>query len=80
MAVEHNQAVVKTDVAIGQFKVVDGAAREFWFDDIFQVVTPATEAAAQRERQVNFIQQLAPRQQRVQNLPGISELDVRRET
>ena len=73
--VEHDEAVVKTGVAIGQFEVVDGAAREFRLGEIFQIVTPVTEAAAERKRQVNFIQQFAARQQRVQNLPRIAELD-----
>ena len=76
--VKHHQAVVKTHVAIGQFQVVDGAAREFRFDEIFQLVSPAAETAAERERQVNFVQQLAARQQRVQNLPRIAELERRR--
>ena len=74
--VEHDEAVVKAGVAIGQFEVVDGAAREFRLGEIFQVVAPAAETAAERKRQVNFIQQFAARQQRVQNLPGIAELDV----
>ena len=75
--VEHDETVVKAGVAIGQFEVIDGAAREFRLDEIFQIVTPAAEAAAEWERQVNLIQQFAARQQRVQNLPRIAELKLR---
>ena len=74
MMIEHDQAVVKTNVAIGQFEVVDGAAREFRLGEIFQVVAPIAKTAAERKWQVDFIQQLAARQQRVQNLPRIAEL------
>ena len=74
--VEHDQAVVKTHMAVRQFEIVDGAARKFRLGEIFQVVTPVTEAAAQWKRPVNFIQQLAARQQRVQNLPRIAELEL----
>ncbi len=74
--VENHQTVVKTDVAIGQFQIVDGAARQFRLGEIFQIVTPVTEAAAQRKRQVNLVQQFKPRHQRVQNLPRVAELNV----
>ena len=72
--VEHGETVVKAGVAIGQFEVVDGAAREFRLGETFQIVTPVAEAAAQWKRQVNLVQQFAARQQRVQNLPRIAEL------
>jgi hypothetical protein len=68
--VKHHQAVVEADVAVGQFQVVDGAAREFRLGEIFQIVAPVTEAAAERKRQVNFVQQFKPRHQRVQNATG----------
>ena len=74
--VEHDETVVKAGVAIGQFEVVDRAARELGLGEIFQVVAPATEAAAQRKRQVNLVQQFAARQQRVQNLPRVAELEM----
>ena len=72
--VENDKAVVKAGVAIGQFQIVHGAAREFRLGEIFQVVAPIAKTAAERKWQVDFIQQLAARQQRVQNLPRIAEL------
>ncbi len=72
--VEHNEAVVKSDVAIGQFQIVDGAAREFRLGEILQVVAPETKAAAQRKRQVNFVQQFKARHQAVEQMPRISEV------
>ena len=64
--IKHHQAVIKADVAIGQFEVIDGAAREFRLGEIFQIVTPVTETAAERKRQVNLIQQLKLRHERIQ--------------
>ena len=42
--IEHNQAVVESNVAVGQFQVVHRAAREFRLGEIFQVVAPITKA------------------------------------
>ena len=47
--IEDDQAVVKADVAIGQFQIVDRAAREFRLDEILQIVAPIAEAAAERK-------------------------------
>ncbi len=55
--IEHDQAVVKADVAVGQFEIVDGTARELRLGEIFQVVAPVTEAAAEGKRQIYFVQQ-----------------------
>jgi len=55
--IEHGEAVVKTHVAIRQFQVVNSAAGEFRFDKILQVITPESETAAQRKRQVQFLEQ-----------------------
>ena len=74
--VEHDEAVVKANVAIGQFEIVEGAAREFRLGEILQVITPETKTATERKWQVNFVQQLEARQQRVQNLPRIAELEM----
>ena len=74
--IEHDQAVVKTDVAVGQFEIVDGAAREFRLGEIFQVVTPITETAAERKRQINFVQQFEARHQAVEQMPRVAELDL----
>ena len=53
--VENDEAVIKAGMAIGQFQIVDGPAREFRFGEMFQVVAPVAEAATERKRQVNFI-------------------------
>ena len=55
--IENGEAVVKADVAIGQFQIVDGAAQQFRLGEVFQVVAPETKAAAQRKWQINFVQQ-----------------------
>ena len=78
--VEYHHAVIKADVAIGQFEVIDGTARKFRLNKIFQFIAPATETAAERKGQVYLIQQFATRQQCVQDLPGIAKLNERRET
>ena len=73
--IEHDQAVVKADVAVGQFEIVDGTAREFRLGEIFQVVAPVTEAAAERKRQINFVQQFEARHQTVEQMPRVAELE-----
>ncbi len=75
--VEDNQAVVKSDVTVGQFQIVDGAAREFGFGEIFQVVAPVTKRAAEREGRINFVQQFKARHERVEDMPRVAELDLR---
>jgi len=77
--VENEETVVKTNGAIRQFQIIDGPARKFGFGEIFQVVAPETEAAAQRKRQVNFIQNFKSRHKRIEDMPGIPELDVMRD-
>jgi hypothetical protein len=74
--VEHHEAVIETNVAIGQLEIVDGMARQPRLDEVFQIIAPVTKATSKRKRKVNFIQQFAPRQKRVEDLPRITELDV----
>ena len=73
--VEDDEAVVKTDVAIGQFQIVDRAARQFRLGEIFQVVAPVAERAAERKRQINFIEQFEARHQRIEQMPRVAEMD-----
>ena len=75
--VEHNKTVVKAGMAVGQFKIVDGVAREFRLGEIFKIITPITETAAERKRQVDFIKQFATRHERIEGLPRIAKLDIR---
>jgi len=72
--VEDNQAVVESDLAIGQFEIIGRTPRKFWFDEILQIITPVTKAAAQREWQIHFFEQLIARHQHVEDVPGIAEL------
>ena len=74
--IEDDKAVVETDVAIGKLEVIRGAAREFRFNKISQVVAPITEAAPQWKWQVEFLQQFAAGHQAVQNMPGIAKVRV----
>src|SRR5437867_816738 len=74
--IEHDQAVVKTDVAIGRFEIVDSATREFWLGEVFQIVTPVAKAATKRKRQINFLKQLETRHEAVEQMPRIAELNV----
>jgi len=73
MMIEGDEAVVKTDVAIWEFEVIDGAARQARLDEILEIVTPIAKAAAQRKRQVDFLQQFVARHQLLQRLPGIAK-------
>ena len=74
--IEDHQAVVKTDMTFGQFKIVDGAPRKFRFDKVFQVVTPITKAATEWEWQIHFVEQFVARHQAIENAPRVAELDV----
>ena len=74
--VEDDEAVVKADVAVGQFQIVDGAAGEFWLSEIFQVVAPVTKCAAERKRQINFVEQFKARHERVEQMPRVAELKL----
>src|SRR6185369_2493492 len=71
--IEYDQAVVKADLAIGQLEVIHRAARKFWFNEIFQVIPPIPEAAAQGEWKVDLLQHLVSRHEPVQAIPGISK-------
>ena len=75
--VKDHQAVIKPDVAIRQFQVVDRAARQLRFDKILEVVAPIAKAAAERKGQVRLIQQFVTRHQPFQNPPRIAELHLR---
>jgi hypothetical protein len=72
--VKNDEAVVEADMAVGQFKIIDGATREFGFDEVFQVVTPITETAAKGKREVEFFEQFVAGHQAVEQVPGIAEL------
>src|SRR6185503_3660856 len=74
--VEHNEAVVKANVAIGKFEVVCRPARESRFDKILQPVTPAAETATEGKRQIDFVEQFIARHQTFHYVPWISELDM----
>ena len=75
LMIEDDEAVVKSDVAVGQFQIVDGAAREFRFGEIFQVVAPVTKAPPSGNGRVNFVQQFIARHQRVEDVPRVAELE-----
>jgi hypothetical protein len=72
--IENDETVVEADMAVGQFEIVDGAAREFGFNEVFQVVAPITETAAERKREVEFFEQFAAGHEAVEQVPGIAEL------
>src|ERR1035437_748979 len=76
--VEHDKTVVKAGVAIGQFEVVDGTAREFRLDEILQIITPVAEATAERERQINLVEQFVARHEGVEHVPRIAVLGLDR--
>ena len=72
--IERDQAVVKADLAIGQFQVVHGAARKPGFKKIFEVIAPISETTAQRKRHVGFVRQFVARDEIVNDAPGVSVL------
>src|SRR5437660_1224158 len=73
--IEHHQAVVKADMTIRQFEVVDCAPGKFGLRKIFQVVSPEPEATAQREREIDFIEQFKPGHQAVEDVPGAAKFN-----
>jgi hypothetical protein len=75
--VEDDQAVVKAGVAIGQFEVVDGAARQFWFDKIFQVVAPMPKQPPSGNGRSISSSNSQRAMSAVENVPRIAELDLR---
>jgi len=46
------------------------------FREILQVITPVTKRAAEREWQVNLVEQFIAGHQRVKDMPGVAELDT----
>lgn len=62
--VEDDEAGVEAQMAVRQFQVVDRPARQAGFDELFQVVTPVAETAAQRKRHVHLVGQLKACEQR----------------
>src|SRR5260370_26623160 len=74
--VERPQAVMEPGLAVGQLNIVDGAAWQARLDEILQVISPKTKTAAQREREVQFIEQFITRHQTVEDLPGIAKLNM----
>jgi len=77
MMIERDEAVVESDVAIGKLEIIDSAAGEARLDEIFEFISPITETAAKRKRQVQFVEQFVARHEGVQDLPGVAELGLR---
>ena len=61
--VEDGEAVVKANGAVRQFEVVHSVRAKAGFHKIFQVVTPIAKAAAEREGEVNLINDFVARKQ-----------------
>src|SRR5437867_1676159 len=74
--IEDDEAVVKANVTIRQFEIVDGFARKPWFDEIFKVVAPEAKTSSQWKGQVDLLQQFVARHQRIQHVPWIAKLLV----
>src|SRR6266849_9416609 len=74
--IEDHQAVVETDVALGQFKIIDRPADQPRLDKVLQIVSPVAEAAAERKWPVQFLEQFVTRHQTVKQMPGIAKLDL----
>ena len=58
----------------------DGAARQLWFNKVFQVVAPVTETATEREWQVNLVQQFVSGHEAIEEMPGIAVVKSRTES
>ena len=74
--IKDHEAVVKADMAVRQVQIIDGAARKLGLGEVFQIITPVAEHAAQRKGKINLIEQLKARRERIQNVPGVSELGL----
>jgi len=72
--VEDHETVVETHETIGQFKVVHRSARKFRFNEVFQIVAPIAETAAERERKIDLVEQFVARHQTVKQVPWVAEL------
>lgn len=64
LMIEDDEAGIETEMAIGQFEVVDRTTREAWLDEAFEIISPVAEAAAEREWHLHLVEQFEARQQR----------------
>src|ERR1043166_4777278 len=74
--IEHDDAAVEPYAAVGKLEIVDGVPGQLRLDEVFQIVTPIAEAAAEREGEVHFIENFIARHERIEHVPGIAELFV----
>src|SRR4051794_20521392 len=71
--IEDHGARVKSGVRIGEVRVVNRRAREFGFDEVFQVITKKPEAASEREWKINVVEKFVAGEERLELIPGIAE-------
>src|ERR1051326_7570767 len=74
--IESDQAIVKPDVTIGQFEVINRVMLRKSFDKILQFITPIAKTAAQRKGEVQLIQEFITCQQAVQQATRIAIMDL----
>ena len=73
VVVEHDEAVVKADAALRQLKVVAGGQRQVRLGELFQLVAEVAEAAAERKRQVDLLQQFIAVGEALEQFPRAPE-------
>ena len=70
--IENEDRAVEADPGIGQLEIVDGAASEFRFDEIFEVVAPKSETTAERKGMIHFVEEFVAGHEFIEQMPGIA--------
>src|ERR1051326_2162256 len=75
--IKNDQGIIKSNMAVWQFQVVERAPGQFRFDEVLQIIAPITETSAQWKRQIQLLEQFIARHQAVEQMPRIAELNIR---
>src|SRR5687767_1395204 len=75
--IKRHEAAVKAHLTVGEIEVIVRPLGQRRFHRVLQPVTPITEAAPEREGQVNLVKEFVSRNQPFQRGPWIAKLDTR---
>src|SRR5262249_47598308 len=76
--IEHHDAVIDSQAEIRQLQIILRPARQPWFHEILQFVTPVSKAAPKRKWEIHVVHQLVAREQFIEHRPWIAKLDAGR--
>src|SRR5262245_55295889 len=74
--IKNDEAVIKPDVTIREFQIIDSSPGKFGLNKIFQIIAPMPEATSKRKWKVHFIEQLITQHEALEHMPGISKKDL----